>query len=226
MLKDGERLDDLGVNGWAVIQSRDDWRFSADTVYLARFASVRRGDRILDLGMGDGALSLLLLAREETAVCTGIEIRPAAVDRALRSIRHNRLEDRCGVIRGDIADHRHLISPASYTLAAANPPYARPVQDGQRFAEARCMPYEDIALWCRAASWVLENRGRFCVVYPCGAMQQMLSAMEAADLSLKRLEIVRSASGCGIFLAEGIKAARPGGTSVTVADVSGEAAGK
>ena len=76
MLRDGERLDDLGVNGWTVIQSRDDWRFSADTVRLAAFTSVRPGERILDLGMGDGALSLLLLAKEPSAAAEGIEIRP------------------------------------------------------------------------------------------------------------------------------------------------------
>ena len=79
MLRDGERLDDLGVNGWGVIQCRDDWRFSADTVRLASFASVRPGERILDLGMGDGALSLLLLAKEPSAAAEGIEDRKSVV---------------------------------------------------------------------------------------------------------------------------------------------------
>ena len=221
MLRDGERLDDLGVNGWAVIQSREDWRFSADTVRLAAFTSVRPGERILDLGMGDGALSLLLLAKEPSAAAEGIEIRPEAADRARRSIAYDHLEDRCSVIEGDVMDHRNLIRPAVYSLAVANPPYARPAQEGQRFTLARCMGHDDIALWCRAASWGLRNRGRFCVVYPCDALQSVLSAMDDADLKLKRLEIVRSASGCGVFLAEGIKAARPGGTRVTVSDDPG-----
>ena len=217
-----ERLDDLCVNGWGAWQSGGDWRFSADTVRLAAFCRVRPRERILDLGMGDGALSFLLLARDETASAVGIECREAAVGRAEKGIRHNGLEARCRVIRGDVRDCRPLVGAASFTLAVSNPPYPGPAQKDQKYPDCRCMEPGEITLWIRSASWALKNRGRLCLVYPCAFLQQVLSAMENEGFALKRLQIVRTGGGCKVFLAEGVKGARPGGAQVGILNNTGK----
>ncbi len=209
-MESGERIDDLQVNGWSVYQSEADWRFSRDTVLLADYCRVRKHERILDLGMGDGALSFLLLAKEPTASLLGVECREAAVIRARKGIAHNGLEKRCEAVPGRVEDYRALIQPEKFTLVAANPPYAFPAQEDQKHIGCRAMAPEELMIWCRAAGWALKNHGRMCAVYPCANIQDMLFAMKEAGLILKKLEFI----GKRLFLAEAVKAARPGGVSV------------
>ena len=51
-----ERLGKL-----ALLQSPEEFRLGRDALALARFASLRRHDRVCDLGCGSGVLDLLLL---------------------------------------------------------------------------------------------------------------------------------------------------------------------
>ena len=62
-LKAGERLDDLQLRGYQIIQNPGRFCFGMDAVLLSAFAKVRRGERALDLGCGNGILPILLAAK-------------------------------------------------------------------------------------------------------------------------------------------------------------------
>ena len=47
MLKEGERLDDLQVNGYEIIQNPGKFCFGMDAVLLASFAKVKKGEKAL-----------------------------------------------------------------------------------------------------------------------------------------------------------------------------------
>lgn len=57
-------------------QSDTCFPLGGDSLALAAFASVRRGDRVCDLGCGAGALLLLLAARVSPLVLSGVEYCP------------------------------------------------------------------------------------------------------------------------------------------------------
>ena len=61
-LKPGERLDDLQIKGYRIIQSPGRFCFGMDAVLLSAFAKVKAGERALDLGTGTGILPILLEA--------------------------------------------------------------------------------------------------------------------------------------------------------------------
>ena len=64
-LKPGERLDDLQIKGYRIIQSPGRFCFGMDAVLLSAFARVKKGERALDLGTGTGILPILLEAKNE-----------------------------------------------------------------------------------------------------------------------------------------------------------------
>ena len=70
-LKPGERLDDLQIKGYRIIQSPGRFCFGMDAVLLSAFAKVRAGERALDLGTGTGILPILLEAKYEGDSYTG-----------------------------------------------------------------------------------------------------------------------------------------------------------
>ena len=64
----------------------------SDTLALGRFATVRKGWRVCDLGTGSGVLLLLLAAREPQLELFGLDQDPAAAALAQDNLRHNGLE--------------------------------------------------------------------------------------------------------------------------------------
>ena len=62
-LKPGERLDDLQIKGYRIIQSPGRFCFGMDAVLLSAFAKIKRGEKALDLGTGTGILLCFLRQR-------------------------------------------------------------------------------------------------------------------------------------------------------------------
>ena len=55
-----ERLDDLQIRGYEIIQSPGRFCFGMDAVLLSAFANVKKHEKALDLGTGMGILPILL----------------------------------------------------------------------------------------------------------------------------------------------------------------------
>ena len=83
-LKDGERVDDLQIKGYKIIQNPGRFCFGMDAVLLSSFAKVRKGERALDLGTGTGILPILLEAKNEGGSYVGLEIQKESADMAKR----------------------------------------------------------------------------------------------------------------------------------------------
>lgn len=115
ILKEGERLDDLVRDGMKIIQRPDQFCFSIDSVLLAHFVKIRRGDRIADLGTGTAVIPLLLTAFGAENV-TGIEMNPVTADMAARSVSGNHREDRIRITEGDYTRPETLSRPARSPL--------------------------------------------------------------------------------------------------------------
>ena len=91
-LKPDERLDDLQVNGYEIIQHPGKFCFGMDAVLLSNFARVKKGEEVLDLGTGTGIIPILLTAKTEGERFVGLEIQEESADMARRSVAHNHLE--------------------------------------------------------------------------------------------------------------------------------------
>src|SRR6202035_1807225 len=72
-----------------VIQPREGYRFSVDSILLARFVSVRRGDSVLELGAGSGVISLAIAALHRPREIVAIEIQSELVAMIQRSAQLN-----------------------------------------------------------------------------------------------------------------------------------------
>ena len=70
-LKQGERLDDLQIKGYEIIQHPGRFCFGMDAVLLSAFAKIKAGECVLDLGTGTGILPILFAAKTEGRHFTG-----------------------------------------------------------------------------------------------------------------------------------------------------------
>ena len=122
-LKAGERLDDLQLRGYQIIQNPGRFCFGMDAVLLSAFAKVRRGERALDLGCGNGILPLLLAAKYPGEHYAGLEIQEESAGMAVRSVKLNGLEEKIDIVTGDIKEAASIFGAASFEVITTNPPY-------------------------------------------------------------------------------------------------------
>ena len=178
----------------------------SDTLALGRFATVRKGWRVCDLGTGSGVLLLLLAARESQLELFGLDQDPAAAALAQDNLRHNDLEGQ--IWTGSWS--QTPFPPGSFDLVVSNPPYYAP-GSGKDGGPAR-MEREELGALCRAAARLLRNGGRFALSFPTQRMVDLLEAMRRWDLEPKRLKLLSHTPTKPPYalLAEGVRQGKPG----------------
>lgn len=124
-LAPGEIIEDLLCDGLRIIARRDGFRYGTDSVLLANFAKAKRGEKIVELCSGTGAVSILLSAKTRAANITGIEIQDCLTCMANRSAELNGLNGKVGFITGDIRNIREYMGAGSADVVVVNPPYLR-----------------------------------------------------------------------------------------------------
>lgn len=193
-LKEGERLDDLQINGYEIIQHPGKFCFGMDAVLLSNFARVKKGECALDLGTGTGIIPILLTAKTEGEQFVGLEIQNESADMARRSVEYNHLEERVKIVNGDIKEASSIFGSASFDVITTNPPYMigqhgiANTSDSKAIArhEVLCT-LEDIL---RESAKVLRPGGRFYMVHRPFRLAEILSKMVQVGIEPKRMRMV------------------------------------
>ena len=189
-------IDELGISGFRIKQSRDFLKLGTDAMLLSHFTRVKKHDHICDLGCGNGAISILLCARHPEVSLTGIEILPGAAELATENVALNSLEDRMRVINGDVVKIESLLPPESFQVVVSNPPYLKRDgglhTDNPNLLAARMETDSTIDDMCRAAAYLLQYHGNFSVVYRPERLGALFSALAHHNFAPKRLRFVQN----------------------------------
>ena len=193
-LKPGERLDDLQIKGYEIIQSPGRFCFGMDAVLLSAFAKVKAGECVLDLGTGTGILPILLAAKTKGKHFTGLEIQEESADMACRSVRHNRLEEQIDIVTGDIKEASQIFGKGSMDVITTNPPYmigghgmANP-ESAKAIARHELLCSLDDVI--REASRCLKSKGKMYMVHRPNRLVDIFDTMRKYHLEPKRMRLV------------------------------------
>ena len=193
-LKNKERLDDLNIKGYQIIQDPERFCFGMDAVLLSGFAHVKKGEKVLDLGTGTGIIPILLAAKTQGAHFTGLEIQAESADMAERSVQYNQLEDRVSIVEGDIKDASNIFGASSFDIITTNPPYMigehglKNGNDAKTIARHEVLCTLDDLLMQSAR--ILKQNGRFYMVHRPFRLAEIFSKMVACGIEPKRMQLV------------------------------------
>lgn len=211
-----ETLDAIFDGRIKIFQSRIGYRFSLDALLLADFTRVKRGETVVDLGAGNGVVSLILAERCPTARCLGVELQDGMVERARKNVRLNDLQDRVEIVKGDVRAIERAARPEIFDVAVTNPPFRRSASGRMSAgAEQRIARHETEGVlvdFLRAAAYLLGAKGRLTVVYPAVRSIDVLASMRDSDIEPKRIRLVHAFvnTEATLILAEGVKGGRAG----------------
>lgn len=193
-IKDKERLDDLGIAGYEIIQNPDAFCFGIDAVLLSEFVKIKEGQKILDLGTGTGILPILLAAKTKAAHITGLDIQEYSVDMATRSVLHNGLSDRIDIVKGDIKEASGLFGKEAFDAITCNPPYMIDDHGLKNPADCKAIArheilctFDDIA---REAAALLKQSGNFYLVHRPFRLVEILNTLTKNKIEPKIIRFV------------------------------------
>ncbi|HBA62643.1 MAG TPA: SAM-dependent methyltransferase [Lachnospiraceae bacterium] len=193
-LKPEERLDDLQIKGYHIIQHPGKFCFGMDSSLLSSFVRVKPEEKILDLGTGTGVLPILLAAKTKGKHFTGLEIQEESADMARRSVVYNQLEDRIQIVTGDIKEAASIFGSVSFDVIVTNPPYMIGEHGIQNEKDAKTIARHEVLCTLddilRESAKILPFKGRFYMVHRPFRLAEILSKMVQYKIEPKRMRLV------------------------------------
>jgi tRNA1Val (adenine37-N6)-methyltransferase len=123
IIKDGERIDDLQLDGLKIIQNPNGFCFGIDAVLLSNFAKVKKNEKVVDLGTGTGVIPILLSGKTKASKLYGVEVQPEVADMARRSIKLNNLDEKIEIIEDNLKNTLTHLGKGKIDVVVTNPPY-------------------------------------------------------------------------------------------------------
>lgn len=204
-----EKIEDLNINGYKIIQTKEGFCFGSDAVLLAKFASFKKGDKVLDLCTGTGIIPVLCWARNNLSSIDGVEIMPTVAQMAQRTMEINNLSDKIRVKNCDLKDCVDLYGKRQFDAITCNPPYM-PVGDGlinpnDLLKAARHEVFCTLDDVVRVSSQLLKQHGKLFMVHRADRLCDVITTFRKYSIEPKRLSMVQpnSKSAPNLILIEG-----------------------
>lgn len=216
------QIDTLFEGKLSCRQHKRGYRFSIDALLLAHFPTVRKNEKILDLGTGSGVIGLIICHRhrDRGVEITGIENQPDLAALARANSVENGFSTLFTVIEGDIGNIRSLLKPESQTLVISNPPYylsgTGRVSSNPEAMAARHQGEDGLATFVEAAAFAVCNRGTVVFIYPAEQLVEIFNCFHARRLTPKSVQFIYSypkSAKASLVIVEAVK---NGGTGTQI----------
>ncbi len=211
ILKDGECAEEL-FGDKIIIQNRQLYRFTSDSILLSRFARGKSGDVVADFCAGCGAVGFhFVCLNPQIKSLTLFELQPALADMARRTAEYNGFTS-ARVVEGRVQDIGAEYDGA-FSLILCNPPYERGGFENIAYEKAICRKEITITLpeIISAASKKLKFGGRLAMVNRADRLAEVFYTMKAHGLEPKRMQFIRGCQGALPYavMVEGVKGGKP-----------------
>jgi tRNA1Val (adenine37-N6)-methyltransferase len=199
-----ETLDTFYSGRILVLQKRKGYRFSVDAPLLADFIRTEASDELLELGTGNGIISLLLSIKPFKAI-TAVEIQTSLADLARRNVKLNNLEEKIQIIEEDL---RAFWPEKKFDVVFSNPPYIKKetgylspsAEKSVAKHELKCN-INDIV---KKTQELLKEEGRANFIYPVNRKDDFRRVLKAHSLEIKTMRFILPRKGTppNLFLVE------------------------
>lgn len=190
-------IESLLIGNYRIIQDTDRYRFTSDSVLLARFLKAKRGEIVADFCSGSGVIGLHFYA-ENTGVesVTLFEMQKELADMSCATVELNGLEDKFFVENLRLQEIPNAYAE-KFSLILCNPPYERGGFATADENKAACR--KELALTlselCAAAKKCLKFGGRFALIHRADRLAEVFCTLHENGLEPKKLQLVTGKSG-------------------------------
>lgn len=211
ILKENERIDQLFSTDVKIIQNKEVFSYSIDSVLLSRFPKLPSRGLIVDLCSGNGAVGLFASTKTNATIIE-IELQESLADMAKRSIKLNKLEKQVTMINDDLKNLLDHVQRSNVDLMLCNPPYFKASETSKKnlsphYLLARHEITTNLREICQIAQHALKTKGRIAMVHRPDRFLEIIDTMRQFNLAPKRIQFVYPKLGkdANMLLIEAIK---------------------
>jgi tRNA1Val (adenine37-N6)-methyltransferase len=190
-----ETCEELGL--FKIIQKKRGHRFTIDSVCLSDFVlPVKSTDKVIDIGTGSCVIPMLLLQKSRVRKIVGVEVQDSLIEIAKKNVEINNISDKVSLLRMDYKNLKTVFGKGSFDLVVCNPPYVRRgcgrMSDKKERAIARMELIGSLKELVDISSYLINENGRICYIYPVARFKEVLSVLEMNGLNVGRLRFIHS----------------------------------
>lgn len=187
-LEKGERLEDLGCNNLKIIQNKNLYTFTSDSVILANFLKIKSKESAVEIGGGSGVISILATAKNKVKKIKIFEIQENLQKLCEKNIKINNLNDVLELIADDVRNFKKYVEVGSQDVVFSNPPYFlvdKTENSVRKFARQEV--FLNLKDLIKISSQMLKYGGRFYLIYPASRLCELIYECEKNDIKIKKL---------------------------------------
>ena len=216
IVKENERIDDLGLKNLKIIQDKEGFCFGIDAVLLSDFAkNLKKDAKVIDLGTGTGIIATLLCGKTNLRKVIGVEIQSEVADMAKRSIKLNQLQNKFEIINEDINHIFNQLEKNSFDAVVTNPPYQKKndgiINDKEKKVISRHEITATLEDFIKVSKELLKDKGEFYMVHRPDRLVDIFCVMRQYHIEPKVIRFVypNQKKEPNLVLIKGIKNAKP-----------------
>lgn len=180
-----------------IFQPVDGYRASTDAIILSSvIKKIKKGENILDVGSGTGAISLCLAHRFKDIVSQilGLELQEQLCNLSNQSSKENSFENFLQYINFDIRskiNEKSKIKPVSFSHIISNPPYSQSDMPSPNDSKKTAHNHQDFSLkqWIDFCIKMIKPKGFFYMINRAEAVDEILSCIREKLGNIKIIPI-------------------------------------
>ena len=194
-MKEEKVINDLVYfNNLKIVQNKEYFNFSLDSVLLPNFCIVNKKTKILDICTGNAPIPLILSLKTNEKIY-GCEIQKEIYELSQETIKINKLENKIEILNIDAKDLINKFETDTFDLITCNPPYFKLnkdsiINDNNVKSIARHeikITLDDII---KISKKLLKNNGSLSIVHRTDRLIEIIKKMEENNIKVKRIRFI------------------------------------
>ncbi len=178
-----------------IVQDKDYFNFSLDSVLLPNFIDItRKTKRILDMCTGNAPIPLILSTKTNAKIY-GVELQKEVYNLAKETIKINNLNNQIELINDNIKNLKKIFDTETFDIITCNPPYFKKKEDSiinenkvKSIARHEIeMELEDVMIISKA---LLKNEGSLVLVHRTDRLIEIIELMKKHNIEPKRMRLI------------------------------------
>lgn len=192
--------DLVGYEGLKIVQNKNYFNFSLESVVLPRFCEIRKGKmKIIDFCTGNAPIPLILSTRTNQEII-GIEVQKEIYDLAVESVKINNLDNQIKIFNMNVKDVFNKFETDSFDLVTCNPPYFKTLESSNlNENKVKSIARHEILITLEeiieVSKKILKNGGSLVMVHRVERLAELLLVLKKNNFEAKRLRFLQSKMG-------------------------------
>lgn len=193
-LNENEQLDDLLIDDRKIIQLKNKYKFTSDSVRLSNFVKVKNNANVCEFCSGSGIISILIKLNnmQKKLNFTLVELDSEQAEVSKKNVELNKL-DNFTVYNARVQGIYKTIGAESFDAVVCNPPYFSAESVKATLAKKEKAEITlNINEICVEANKLLKFGGSLIMVFPASRMFELSSVLNQNNFAIKNATLVKA----------------------------------